>query len=125
MELQASALSCARPGSGQVGSSCDPISTGSSRRSSQLSNTGGVTCMAHNMSHLLPGGMSSQLQRLHTRVLGGHQDPLYCTSNLVVQVSCPFQNFILFHLFSIPLHIFCILSLLPPLPPPPPYPYSI
>ncbi|XP_021919808.1 transcriptional activator cubitus interruptus isoform X3 [Zootermopsis nevadensis] len=81
---QASALSCARPGSGHVGSSCDPISPGSSRRSSQLSNTG-VTSVGHSVSHLLPSGMSSHLQRLHTRVLGGHQDPLYCTSNLVLQ----------------------------------------
>jgi hypothetical protein len=80
-------MSCVRPGSGQVGSSCDPISTGSSRRSSQLSNAGGVTSVGHNVSHLLPPGMSSHLQRLHSRVLGGHQDPLYCTSNLVLQVS--------------------------------------
>jgi hypothetical protein len=85
MKLQASAMSCARPGSGQVGSSCDPISPGSSRRSSQLSNMG-VTNAGHSVSHLLPSGMSSHLQRLHTRVLGGHQDPLYCTSNLVLQV---------------------------------------
>ncbi|KAJ9580705.1 hypothetical protein L9F63_024115, partial [Diploptera punctata] len=77
---QASAMSYARSHM-QVGSSYDPISAGSSRRSSQLSNTGG----GHSGSHILAAGMSSHLNRLHMRATGGHLDALYNTSNLVLQ----------------------------------------
>ncbi|PSN43509.1 hypothetical protein C0J52_13404, partial [Blattella germanica] len=80
----ASAMSCARSHM-QVGSSYDPISIGSSRRSSQLSNTGVPSSIGHSSSQILPAGMSSHLHRLHIRAIGGHNDPLYNTSNLVLQ----------------------------------------
>ena len=72
-----------------VGSSYDPISAGSSRRSSQLSNTGGAPSIGHSGSHILAAGMASHLQRLQMRITGGNHDPLYNTSNLVLQVSPP------------------------------------
>nr|CAD7423769.1 unnamed protein product [Timema monikensis] len=78
------ASACVRPGSGRVTSFYDPISPGSSRRSSQLSSSGVPATGSGTGNHLLTSGMTNHLYRLHSRALGQH-DNIYSTSNLVLQ----------------------------------------
>nr|CAD7258275.1 unnamed protein product [Timema shepardi] len=78
------ASACVRPGSGRVTSFYDPISPGSSRRSSQLSSSGVPATGSGTGNHLLTSGMTNHLYRLHSRALG-HHDNIYSTSNLVLQ----------------------------------------